>query len=396
MLNNRCADAGVTELLVTANGKTLDQRADEVLLEVCLSGGAGCSFPFPLREAFVERFVSVFARGCNTSLPDTPSRAKWEMMQTVGPVDLAWNDLHFGRYRVVVGKERAKQLDRFLQSTGAEGTEQEFGRRLQKEDFSHHRKGDTFLGVLRRELEEEVGEGDEEASHLLQVLEQVCAAVPPSPLLRRAYRRRIASLDKDVRTLRACITPVSIRAAGQEVLLVGHSNLHLFEHLAGKAGSLRPWDKDPWHVEDIVEALQHSDWFVGRGAALLCNDIYPSHREDLMLNIFPATSEELEAVLPLTHFRAVVICGIPLTQREYDDGAKRFAALLRPGGQLVVSTGSSVQAERLPEELTSFGRFRFKTQRAGDGSMLTSFVRHSRGSVFVAEKPDSSMQSFSS
>mmetsp|Transcript_142846 Transcript_142846/g.397927 ORF Transcript_142846/g.397927 Transcript_142846/m.397927 type:complete len:413 (-) Transcript_142846:96-1334(-) len=364
-------------LLSTAEGQALDQRADEVILDSCLSGGAGCSFPFPLREQFVDRCVAPFA-----AHPDP--RLKWELLQAAGPVVLALDGLHAGHYRAVTQDEHAEQLASFLHAVV--GSAEDFCRRVQKEDFAPHAQG-SFLDVLEHELQDEIHDGDDEAALLLQTLQRAREVVPANRSLHRAFRRAVDRLDHDVRRLRAQITPLSVLEEGREVLLVGHSNLHLLEHQLGKEGRLRPWDPDPWQVQDIVEALQQSPWFIGGRAPVLCNDLYPSHRSDLMLNLFRIPLEELGNALPLAHFRAVVICGIPLTQQEYDAGTVRFAALLRPGGQLVVSTGGLVRREQLPETLEPFGRFCFHTKRMRTGKLLTTFIRHRSGSLFVARKP---------
>eukprot|EP00928_Gymnodinium_smaydae_P074181 TRINITY_DN57245_c0_g1_i1.p1 TRINITY_DN57245_c0_g1~~TRINITY_DN57245_c0_g1_i1.p1 ORF type:complete len:432 (+),score=53.45 TRINITY_DN57245_c0_g1_i1:95-1390(+) len=376
LFESTCLEAKLTSLLSSAIGRVLDHRADELVLEACLSGGGGCSFPFPLREQFIEPFVAPF-----TSSPD--QFKKWEMLGAVGPVSLSVERLQVGSYCVVTAEERLSEANSLLKS--ADSKADEFGRRVQKEDFESRVDG-TFLELLASELDEEVREGFEEAPALRKLLSRITALLPVNGAILEHFQNAKRHLDADVRRLRTQITPCSVRQVGQEVLLIGHSNLHLAELEFGKNGLLRPWDDDPWHKQDIVEALQQSSWFAGGGAPVLCNDIYPSHRADLMLNLFQASLEDMQASLPLAHFRAVVICGIPLTQEEYVAGVERFAQLLRPGGQLVVSSGRLVRPDILPTSLEAFGHFRFHTFRTESNKLVTSFVRHKRGHVFVAQK----------
>lgn len=180
-----------------------------------------------------------------------------------------------------------------------------------------------------------------------------------------------------------------VREKQQKVLLVGHSNLHLLEDKMNK--EVYPEENN------LVEKVLRTDWFVGlRSPKFLCNEILPLHRDDVLLNIISSPVEKIRKVLPCAYFDAIIVCNVAMTQAKFDTFALRSEILLRPGGQLIVSSPfynpcckwackmGSNKAFRVPDGLEVIGQY--NGEDLHQLSAVDAKVKEGEDCVWVAKK----------
>lgn len=163
-------------------------------------------------------------------------------------------------------------------------------------------------------------------------IRELLSIIPVNETLWKHCRDMSVDLDDVIQRARKKYTVEDIRRSFT-VLLVGHSKIDLEDRR-------RPKD-------ELFDNLATCDWLnVDLTGNPLCNDIEPRHREDLPVNLLEVTLDGLGRCMPLGHFEAIVTVYLPVPLRT--QAFTNFAALLRPGGHLILSHENIVPGAVIP------------------------------------------------